>query len=47
MTKGETALQVLFFMKDEKEYKKLLNFLKRYDSEMLISIPVKIPRGKR
>ena len=43
----ETALQVMFFCKDKPQEKKLHNFLKRYNGEVLISVPVKIPRGNK
>lgn len=35
----ETALQVLFFCKDELQEKHLHTFLKKFDGEVLISIP--------
>jgi hypothetical protein len=44
----ETAVQVMFFMKDEQQEKKVIGFLKRYEGEMLLTVPVPIkPQRKK
>jgi hypothetical protein len=36
----ESAIQVMFFMKDEIEEKKVNNFLKKYPGKILVSVPI-------
>jgi len=42
-----SAIQVMFFCESEQEEKKIFSFIKKYEGELLVSIPIKFPARKK